>query len=428
MSLSIKNSSPPLLPVGRLSSYWILFSGNRRYLLFWLAGVISQIGNWFNYIAIFVLLTKLSGSGMAISWFLIAKFIPTTFLGPAAGVVADRFSRKIIMITSDLFRSFIVLGFLLVRRPEHVWIVYILALVQESAWTFYDPARQASVPNVCEPHELVLANALSGITWSVMLAFGAALGGFVTYLFGWQTAIVLDSLSFFLSAWIMSRIALPHESKGKKEGISWRDYYTGYQDLREGFGYILRHQEVWMLLLVKSGWALSGGILVLLTVFGEQVFTGNGAGAGSGLLYSFRGLGALLGPLLAWHFMGESRPAMYRAISLSFFISCGAYLLFARAPTIFWALPCVLIGHLGGSIQWVFSTTLLQKTVPDIFRGRVFAAEMTLLTFVLSLSTYFTGLGLENGTNPRLLAIRLAMLFLLPGTFWLLYLHQRKHT
>lgn len=418
--------SPPLLPVGRLSSYWILFSENKRYLRFWLAGVISQIGNWFNYIAIFVLLTKLTGSGGAISWFLIAKFIPTTFLGPAAGVIADRFSRKTIMVVSDLLRAVIVLGFLLVHRPEHVWLIYVLALVQESVWTFYDPARRASVPNVCEPHELVLANALSGATWSVMLAFGAALGGFITYLFGWETAIIVDSLSFLISAWIMSRIALPHEPKEKKETITWLDY-TGYHDLREGCRYILQHKEVWMLLLVKSGWALSGGILVLLTVFGEQVFTGNATGGGSGLLYSFRGLGALLGPLLAWHFMGESRPAMYRAISLSFFISSGAYLLFSQAPTILWALPCVLIGHLGGSIQWVFSTTLLQKEVPNAFRGRVFAAEMALLTFVLSLSTYFTGQGLDNGTDPRLLTIRLALLFLLPGTFWIVYLRHRRH-
>jgi hypothetical protein len=297
--------------------------------------------------------------------------------------------------------------------------------VQESIWTFYDPARRSSVPNICRPHELVLANAISGATWSLMLAFGAALGGFITYLFGWETAILLDSVSFVASALIMSTIPLKHQPAARKEKISWRDY-TGLDDLRQGFYYIVRHSEVRLLLLVKSGWALSGGILVLLTVFGEQVFTGFGDGGGSGILYSFRGIGALLGPLLAWHFMGESRPAMYRAISLSFFISSGAYLLFAQAPTLFWALPCVLIGHLGGSIQWVFSTTLLQKTVPDTFRGRVFAAEMALLTLVLSLSTYFTGVGLDNGTDPRLLAIRLAVLFLLPGSFWLIYLHRRK--
>jgi MFS family permease len=387
--------------------------------------VTSHLGNWFNYIGIFVLFTKLTGSGGAVSWFLIAKFIPTTFLGPAAGVIADRFSRKSIMIISDLLRVFIVLGFLLVKRPEHVWLVYILALVQESIWTFYDPARKASVPNLCSQDELILANALSGATWSIMLAFGAALGGFITHLYGWEAAIIIDASTFLVSALMLAGLDLAHSPPEKKEKPTWHDL-TGFTDLREGLKYVSRHKEVATLLLVKSSWALSGGILVLLTVFGEQVFSTGGQGGKSGLLYSVRGLGAALGPILAWHYFGETKKAMYRSISLSFFIASGAYILFSQAPTLLWAVPFVLLGHIGGSIQWVFSTTLLQQIVPDQFRGRVFAAEMALLTLILSLSTYFTGLGLDHGVDPRLLTLRLALIFLVPGTFWVIYLRLNK--
>jgi len=420
-----EEGTKPFLAVGRFQSYKILFTTNRRFRRFWLAGVISHLGNWFNYIGIFVLLTQLTGSGGAVSWFLIAKFIPTTFLGPAAGVIADRFSRKTIMVVSDLLRVFIVLAFLLVRRPEHVWLVYILALVQESIWTFYDPARKASVPNLCSKEELILANALSGATWSMMLAFGAALGGFITFLYGWETAIVVDAATFLISALMLAGLDLPHMVPEKKEKPTWHDY-TGITDLREGFKYVFRHREIATLLLVKSGWALSGGILVLLTVFGEQVFTTGGQGGKSGILYSVRGLGAAIGPILAWHYFGETRKDMYRSISMAYFVSSGAYILFSRAPTLLWAVPFVLLGHIGGSIQWVFSTTLLQQIVPDQFRGRVFAAEMALLTLILSLSTYFTGLGLDHGVDPRLLALRLALIFLVPGTFWVVYLKLHK--
>jgi MFS family permease len=415
----------PFLAVGRFQSYKILFTTNHPFRRFWLAGVVSQLGNWFNYIGIFVLLTKLTGTGGAVSWFLIAKFIPTTFLGPAAGVIADRFSRKSIMIISDLLRVFIVLSFLFIHRPEHVWLVYILAFVQESIWTFYDPARKASVPNLCSPEELLLANALSGATWSIMLAFGAALGGFVTYLFGWKTAIIIDASTFLVSALLLSKLDLVHLPPEKKKKPTWHDL-TGITDLREGLKYVAHHKEVATLLLVKSGWALSGGILVLLTVFGEQVFSTGGQGGKSGIFYSVRGIGAALGPILAWHYLGETRKAMYRSISFSFFIASGAYILFSQAPTLLWAIPCVLVGHLGGLIQWVFSTTLLQQIVPDQFRGRVFAAEMALLTLILSLSTYFTGLGLDHGVNPRLLILWLALIFLLPGTFWVTYLRANK--
>jgi len=415
----------PFLAVGRFQSYKILFTTNHRFRRFWLAGVISHLGNWFNYIAIFVLLTKLTGSGGAVSWFLIAKFIPTAFLGPAAGVIADRFSRKAIMIFSDLLRVFIVLGFLLVRKPEHVWLVYVLALVQESVWTFYDPARKASVPNLCSQEELILANALSGATWSIMLAFGAALGGFITNLYGWETAIVIDAATFLVSALMLAGLDLPHRAPEKKEKPNWHDL-TGITDLKEGFRYVSRHKEVATLLLVKSGWALSGGILVLLTVFGEQVFSTGGQGGKSGVLYSVRGVGAALGPILAWHYLGETRKAMYRSISLAYFISAGAYMLFSQTPNLLWAVPFVLLGHIGGSIQWVFSTTLLQQIVPDLYRGRVFAAEMALLTLILSLSTYFTGLGLDQGVDPRLITIWLAAIFLVPGTFWLIYLKAHQ--
>ena len=371
----------PFLAVGRFQSYKLLFTTNHRFRRFWLAGVISHLGNWFNYIGIFVLLTKLTGSGGAVSWFLIAKFIPTTFLGPAAGVIADRFSRKTIMIISDLLRVFIVLGFLFVRKQEHVWLVYVLALVQESIWTFYDPARKASVPNLCSQEELILANALSGATWSIMLALGAALGGFITNLYGWQTAIIVDAATFLISALMLAGLDLPHSIPEKKGKTSWHDL-TGITDMKEGFKYVSHHKEVATLLLVKSGWALSGGILVLLTVFGEQVFSTGEQGGKSGVLYAVRGIGAALGPLLAWHYFGETRKAMYRSISLAFFISAGAYVLFSQAPNLLWAVPFVLLGHIGGAIQWVFSTTLLQQIVPDPFRGRVFAAEMALLTLI----------------------------------------------
>lgn len=112
----------PTCPLDTGTLTWF-FCGNKNFLRFWLAGVISQLGNWFNYIAIFVLLNELTGSGAAVSWFLIAKFMPTAILAPVSGVIADRFSRRKIMIFCDVSRIFVVLGFLLVREPGQVWLI-----------------------------------------------------------------------------------------------------------------------------------------------------------------------------------------------------------------------------------------------------------------------------------------------------------------
>jgi hypothetical protein len=112
---------------------------------------------------------------------------------------------------------------------------------------------------------------------------------------------------------------------------------------------------------------------------------------------------------------------MRQAISVAFFVSAAFYFMFAQAPVLAVALICVIGAHSGGSIQWVFSTTLLQMTVPDKFLGRVFALEMALLTLTMSLSTYVTGLGVDSpGIGPRMMATLLGAAFVVPGIAWLM--------
>jgi Na+/melibiose symporter-like transporter len=414
----------PSYAAGHLSSYLRLLRFNANYRRYWLASCISQLGDWFNYIAIFVLLSQLTGSGQAASWFLIAKHLAPAIFGPAAGVIADRRSRKAILIGCDLIRAAIVLGYLLIRDPAQAWLIYLLAFVQEAVWTFSNPARQASLPDLCTKEQLNIVNGLSGASWSVMLALGAALGGFFTAKFGWQAAIIGDSISFLLSAAILSSVVLPGREKKQETDFSL-GRITGWNDLREGFVYVQSMPKIAILLLVKSGWALSGGILVMLAVFGEQVFAAESAGSQgglSGILFSMRGLGAAIGPILAWRLFGEGTAAMRKAIGWAFFVSAAAYLLFSQAPNMRWAALWVCCGHIGGSVQWVFSTALIHRSVDDRFRGRVFAAEMALLTLVFSLSTWLTGLAIGMGTDPRKIVAALALLFLLPGTGWLLFL------
>lgn len=415
------------MPAGHPGSYLRLLRQNGNYRRFWFAGVVSQLGDWFNYIAIFVLLTDLTGSGRSLSWYLIAKFIPTAVLGPASGILVDRLNRKSIMIGCDLLRVFVVLGYLLVFDSGQVWLVYVLALTQESIWTFSHLARQSTVPTICAPEEINVANGLAGASWSVMLAAGAAMGGFVTALFGWRTAICIDSATFAVSAFLVSRVVIHHTPAVRKSGMTWKTI-SGLEDFLEGVRYLARHRNVLPLIFLKSGWALAGGgILVMLTVFGEQVFTGNRSGGGSGILYSMRGLGAAVGPLLAWRLFGDEKRGMQWAIGLGFIVSAVSYFFFSMAPAIGIAAIFVFFAHCGGSVQWVFSTSLLHRTVDSGFRGRVFAAEMALMTLFVSVSTWSTGQALDLGFAPRNIAAVLSFLFLVPGMLWIARLWLRKH-
>ena len=163
-------------------------------------------------------------------------------------------------------------------------------------------------------------------------------------------------------------------------------------------------------------------MLLLLTIFGKQVFPiGRDGSASIGLLYAARGLGALIGPIVARWMTDGSPRTMRRAITISFFVSALFYLLFAVAPVLGLAMLFVVGAHAGGSVQWVFSTTLLQMSVPNRFLGRVFSLELALVTVTMSLSTYLTGWTLDyRGMNPRQVASLLGLAFLIPGIAWLL--------
>ena len=141
----------------------------------------------------------------------------------------------------------------------------------------------------------------------------------------------------------------------------------------------------------------------------------------SDLLYAARGVGTAFGPVLTRRFYSETRQQMQRAIGVSFLFGGVFYCLFAGARGFAPALVWLAVAHAGGSVLWVFSTVLLQSEVEDEFRGRVFAAELMLLTLALAASNYATGEALDRfEVSPRAATITIGLFFLLPGVLWLL--------
>src|ERR1044072_2601848 len=110
--------------------YLELLRGNRGFRYLWLGQVVSQMGDWFDTIAVYTIALQLTGSSRSVALIMVARFLPSVFICPLSGVIADRFSRRGIMITSDILRAVVVLGFLLVRRPDQMWLVYVLTIFQ----------------------------------------------------------------------------------------------------------------------------------------------------------------------------------------------------------------------------------------------------------------------------------------------------------
>ncbi len=403
--------------------YFRLLNQNPSFRNLWYGQVVSELGDWLNSIAIYALILKLSDSGMAMAGAMMAKLLPIVLVSPIAGVVVDRVSRKTVMIVSDLLRCVVVLGFLLVEDRDALWLVYALVIVEISLSGFFEPARNAIIPSLVPKKDLVIANALSGSTWSVMLAFGAALGGVIVYLFGIKVAFILDASTFILSAWFLSKI--PSQKKSTKKDSS---KHTGYQELLDAMRFLMAEPMVLVLSLLKAGLAVAGGIMTLIPLMASQVLSVS-VSLGIGILYSARGLGAALGPILVKRIFGETASVLQWAIAGAFFLKAFSYLFIAAYHNL-WTLSLgVALATLFGSIIWVFSSALIHLSAPDNYLGRIFSFELALLTLVMGCSNWGVGYAVDGwGMNINQIALWMAGLVAIPGILWsgfLIFLQNR---
>ncbi|HET9224001.1 MAG TPA: MFS transporter, partial [Roseiflexaceae bacterium] len=249
-------------PVG----YIALLRRNRAYRRLWYGQVVSQLGDWFDSIALYALLLRLTGSGQAVGALLVAQFLPSTIVGLWSGVIVDRLPRKTLMIGADIGRALLVLLYLLVRDADDVWLIYVVMVLKVSLSSFFEPARSAVVPAVTTREELVAANAIGGATWSAMLAIGAALGGLVAGTLGTDAAFIIDSFSFMLSALFIWGVRIPERH------LDGQPRQSQLRELREGFAFMLSRRDVALYTLTKALWSFGGGVLLLLTLFGRHEF------------------------------------------------------------------------------------------------------------------------------------------------------------
>ena len=378
----------------------------------WMGQIISQLGDWFNAIALYSLLYELTGSATSVALVIVLQLLPASFVTPFVGMVIDRFDRRRIMIAADIVRGVAILGLLFVRTPGTVWIAYAVLVVAVSATGFFEPARSATLPSVVAREDLVTANALSTATWSVMLAVGASIGGLVAAVFGRNVTFLFNSASFFISAFMIAKIRIPPRAETATGG--------GFKPFIEGFAYLRDHREIASIALIKAGWSTVGGALLILTVLGQRVFPIHGSGdAGTGVLYAARGVGALAGSWLVSHLAMKSSTRLIRLIAPAYFIAGGFYALIGVAPTIWVAAALVVGAHICGSVLWVASNVMLQLNVRDSFRGRVFSAELAALTIIQSAASYITARLLDGWhIDPRTLAVGCGLILWVPGTVW----------
>lgn len=385
--------------------YLDLLSRNPAYARLWLAQAISLAGDWFSFIAISALIARLTGSaGLAISLSLLCREVPRVLLSPIAGVLLDRFDRRTLLIGSDLARVPIVLAFLLVQQPEHLPLAYVLIVLQFSLSALFEPGRNAILPAaIRDERDLIDANILGSITWSVMLAVGGALGGFAAALVGTTFAFVVDALSFLVSGLIILSVRdLRRDLRNVTRVESKPTPRVGLSDLADGLRYARQRPPVFAALFIKAGGGI-GSIDTFIILYATTLFIVGQDGSGTlGLFWSVFGFGAVVGPLIADRLSNGTVRHMRRSVVVAYAVITLGWLGFGAAPTLLFAAAAIFIKAMGGSIYWTYSSVIIQKQVDDAYLGRMFAFDFALFELMQTCSILITGIAIEalTAANP----------------------------
>ena len=399
-----------------MSQYLHLLRENPGFTRLWLAQMVSLLGDWFNTIVLSTIVVQYNPGreGLAISGLLMARFLPSMIVSPVAGVLVDRFDRKRLLLWSNILRAGIACLFLLaVSRPEWTWMIYVLTVVQFTISAVFEPGQSALIPSLIKPQQLLLGNTLVNITWSTMLALGAAIGGIVASLFGATFALLIHALAFAVAALLISTIKVPRAAAAAER----QKHDAGFVD---GLRFLRRTPAAASLVLVKFGNSI-GNIDTLMTIYATQLFVlGTGGELSLGIMYSVYGIGSILGPLLLNRVNDGSVRSMRRLIVLGFAACVFGWAVLGGASSLLLVCVALLLRAMGGSVNWTYSTVSIQKTVPDAFLGRVFSLDLAGCYLATTLSTLIHGSLVDSLGADRvpLIALGTGVVSMLPLLMW----------
>jgi MFS family permease len=350
--------------------------------------------------------------------------LPFTIFAPLAGAFVDRWSRRTVMIVSDLARVVVALAMLLVRRPEDLWIAYVCTVILSFFGAFFEAAKNAAVPNITGDRDLLAGNALMFSSRFLLMALGAALGGWTAATVGYQAAFIVNAVSFAVSAY--SVWIIPEEqTKTDSRTAASKEKKLGYwSDIREGWAYILSHRPVAAILAINILWATGGGSVNLISDrLGGIVYAGQRGISGDAAvawLYFAGGVGLFMGMMVARR-LGthlEVWKATVPFIGWALIIQGVIFAFIGIAPSLWLACLLLFVSRVLLAAEFAIQETILMRLVPDYLRGRVGTSDRAAELLIWSFSTAVAGWSLKF-INERTLTIIAGLFSATSGMLWL---------
>jgi len=368
-------------------SYRQLIRQERDFRKLWLGDVSSFIGDWFNLIAIIASVQAITDSKLAISGVIVAKTLPNFLMIPIAGPLVDRFDRRRLLLVCDFARALCVLGLIASHLAESLAGLLAFTFVMICFTGIAFPAKKSVLPMVVPREHIGIANALLGGTWSIMLAFGSALGGISVQYLGITASFAIDGVTFLISAMFffgLPKLIPPAAEAG--EGAR----------LIDALRYLRRAPQVLALTCIKPfGSVPNAVVLVVIPLYGTIVFPGQGGPLYMGALYAARGAGAAFGSLALRVVFGDHPRTARRLIAAGYVLILGALTIVAQADAFWLAAFGFFLSALGSGGNWVFSGTLLQLEADPRYHGRVFSLEFGVTTMILAGGGMLVGLAMD---------------------------------
>jgi MFS family permease len=335
----------------------------------WASGAVSETGDWLLLIALPVYVLQLTGSTLTTSTVFLLELAGALAASPLAGVLADRWDRRRLLIGASLAQAGLLLPLLAVSAasgPGTLWIVYLVTAAQAVLSTVNDPVRQALLPAAVGPGELAPAAAQLGVAANLARLVGGALGGLLLQAYGLTGVVLADAGTFVLAALLLTGWSTaPIGRSAAGPAGAGRDWLAGFAVIRSDRR-LVGVVAVGALLSVAQGM-----FVVLFVVF---VLRRLGGGAGEvGLLRGVQAVGGIAGGLVLGTVAGRFAPrTLVAAGCFGFGTIC---LALWNAPALTTAAPLylVLFAVIGVPIAAGLAglTTVVLESTPDQFRGRV---------------------------------------------------------
>jgi len=369
---------------------------NRNLALLWLGQMASQSGDSIYQIGLLWLVLELSGSTSVTGMVAMASYLPAVLLSLVAGVTADRNDRRKIMLTSDAFRFFLILlipgAFLAGFLNSHFLGINAFAIA--IAATFFNPAKDAFVPQIVLKEGLLKANSLIQTSWQISLLLGPAIAGVLLHYFGNVHLFTACSSAYLFSFMLVFLIRPTRKFSG-----SARDA-TGLKEVKDGLLFVLRNSVIFPLLLIT----IADNLLIMgPAIVGTPVFVRETLGLDAkayAIIMSCFAVGTLIGSGGLFLFGGHFKKGHILLtgmvwdgitfIPLYFIKSLSAAAILVTIHAI--AIPLLVVPR----------TSLIQNIVPANMAGRIFALIHLSVVGMAAISAGLSGLILELINAPTL--------------------------